>query len=143
MFCKTCGAELREGQNVCTKCGVKAGTGKGFCKFCGAKIMHEEAVICVTCGSMLEEAPICQTNNMTNETAKTDTNTLAGQSKGVILIMAFLFGSIGVHNFMMGEKKRGIVKILTTFLCCGIVGPILAFVDFLKIAFNNYTVKTS
>ena len=39
---------------------------------------------------------------------------------------------------MMGETKKGVVKIIATF-CCGI-GGILALIDLIKIATDKYEV---
>ena len=56
----------------------------------------------------------------------------------MVLICLFL-GGFGVHNFMMGEKKKGIMKIILTF-CCGI-GGILALIDLIKLLTDKYEVE--
>jgi len=62
---------------------------------------------------------------------------LNGQSKTTMAIVCFLLGGFGVHNFMMGETKKGIVKIVTMLVG---VGGILALIDFITILCDKYTV---
>ena len=51
----------------------------------------------------------------------------------------FMFlGGLGIHNFMMGETKKGVFKIIMS-LCCGI-GGIHALIDLIKIAMGSYVV---
>ena len=55
----------------------------------------------------------------------------------MILVCLFL-GGIGVHNFMMGEKKKGIFKIAMAF-CFGI-SSIFALIDLVRICTDKYEV---
>ena len=55
----------------------------------------------------------------------------------LIFICLFL-GCLGVHNFMMGEKKKGIVKIVATYFYG--IGIILNIIDLVKIIKRTYTV---
>lgn len=41
-------------------------------------------------------------------------------------ILTILFGSYGVHNFIQGDAKTGILKIVLAFVTCGIIGFINA-----------------
>ena len=65
-----------------------------------------------------------------------------GQNKWVMALLSCPFllglGCLGIHNFMMGEVKKGIVKIVAS-LCCGI-GAIFALIDFIKILMDKYVV---
>ena len=63
---------------------------------------------------------------------------LGGHDKITLALICFFFGGIGIHNFMMGETKKGIVKIVLS-LCCGI-GAILALIDLIKILTDKYVV---
>ncbi len=122
MYCRNCGAEMNDNQAICLKCGVKTGEGNGFCTNCGNAVAPEAAV-CLNCGVAVK-AP------------KKDGD-LAGQDKVVMLIVCFFLGGLGIHNFMMGEKKKGIFKIILTVVGCGI-GGIFALIDFIKIAIGSY-----
>ncbi len=42
-------------------------------------------------------------------------------------VLALLLGYLGIHKFILGYTKEGIIQILLTF-CCG-VGAIIAFVE--------------
>ena len=42
---------------------------------------------------------------------------------------------------MMGEKKKGIIKIILSFVCG--IGGILALIDFIKILTDTYEVEVS
>lgn len=127
MFCKNCGEALNENQAICLKCGVAVGNGKSFCAHCGQPV-NEGADVCLACGCKVEEEK--------KDEAKGKLN---GQDKIVMALICFFLGAIGIHNFMMGEKKRGILKIILCF-ACGISG-ILALIDFIKILLDKYEVK--
>ena len=126
MYCKNCGEQMNDNQAICLKCGVSAGQGKSFCQTCGLPV-NEEAVVCTSCGCSLE-----------SEQQKAAAY-LNGQDKITMALICFFLGGFGVHNFMMGEKKRGIMKIVFCFLC-GISG-ILALIDLVKILTDKYQVQ--
>ena len=44
-----------------------------------------------------------------------------------------------IHNFMLGETKKGIIKV--ALLCCCGIGYILAIYDFIKILTDSYVVE--
>lgn len=118
MFCRNCGEAMNDNQAICLKCGVKKGVGNNFCANCGAT-MNPGAEICMNCGVAVKKE-----------------GNLNGQDKTVMAVLAILIGGLGIHNFMMGETKKGIVKIVASF-CCGI-GGILAIIDFVKILMGTY-----
>ncbi len=120
MYCKACGEELAPNQAICLKCGVRAGDGNRYCANCGSRMNPEQAA-CLTCGVAVKKR-----------------GDLNGQDKTSLAIICFFLGGLGVHNFMMGETKKGILKIATTF-CFGI-GYILALVDFIKILTDSYVI---
>ncbi len=121
MFCKNCGVAMNDNQAICVACGVKAGTGDRFCHNCGAGLMPG-AVVCTNCGVSTKKAG----------------GDLGGQDKIVMILICLFLGGLGIHNFMMGETKKGVFKIVMS-LCCGI-GGILALIDLIKIAMGSYVV---
>jgi len=122
MFCRNCGEAMNDNQAICLKCGVKAGDGNKFCSNCGKEV-NPNAEVCVSCGVSLK---------------KQAAGNLNGQDKIVMILVCLFLGSIGIHNFMMGETKKGIFKIIMCFVC-GISG-ILALIDLVKIAMGTYVV---
>lgn len=125
MYCKNCGEPLNDNQAICVKCGVKVGTGNKFCANCG-KELPENADVCLNCGVATKKQ-----GGMDGE--------LGGYSKVVMAVICFFLGAIGVHNFILGETKKGIFKIVMS-LCFGI-GAILALIDFVKILIDKYEIN--
>ncbi len=122
MFCKNCGEPMNDNQAICLKCGVKTGEGSTFCANCGNTVAPG-AEVCLSCGVAV----------------KKPTAGLAGHDKVTMALICFFLGGIGIHNFMMGETKKGIVKIVLS-LCVGI-GGILALIDFVRILTDKYEVN--
>ena len=124
MFCKNCGKEMNENQAICLNCGVKTGEGAAFCANCGGAVAPG-AEVCMNCGVAIKQAAAA--------------GNLGGKDKIVMALVAFFVGGIGIHNFMMGETKKGIVKIVFA-LCLPPVAGILALIDFIKILMDKYVV---
>lgn len=129
MFCKNCGEAMNENQAICIKCGVKTGDGNKFCANCGKEVA-ENADVCLSCGVAVKKAG----------------GDLAGKDKIVIALICFFLGSLGIHNFMMGETKKGVFKIILSVpgaLLCGIptvVCGVLVLIEFIKILTDKYVV---
>ena len=121
MYCKNCGEAMNDNQAICLKCGVKVGDGASFCANCGQPIAAN-AEICMSCGVAQKKAG----------------GDLNGQDKIVMILVCLFLGGLGIHNFMMGEAKKGVFKIIMSF-CCGI-GGILALIDLVKICMGTYVV---
>lgn len=119
MYCKNCGEALNANQAICVKCGVKVGDGSAFCANCGQPVAAG-ADVCLSCGAAVKKSG----------------DNLNGQDKIVMILICLFLGSLGIHNFMMGETKKGVFKIIMS-LCCGI-GAILALIDLIKIAMGSY-----
>ena len=48
-----------------------------------------------------------------------------GENKKVIAgVLAIVIGSLGIHKFILGYTKEGIIQIIVTFVTCGIGGLI-------------------
>lgn len=122
MFCKNCGSAMADNQAICLNCGVKTGVGSSFCSNCGNPL-PAGAAVCLNCGVAVKGA---------------SGGDLAGKDKVTIALVCFFLGGLGIHNFMMGESKKGIAKIVASF-CCGL-GSILALIDFIRILMDKYEV---
>ena len=125
MFCRNCGEAMNENQAICLKCGVQAGTGNTYCANCG-KPVNPGASVCLSCGVAIKNA------------VSGNGEYLAGKDKVTMALVCFFLGGLGIHNFMMGETKKGVVKIILS-LCAGL-GGILALIDFIKILMDKYVV---
>ena len=111
---------MNDNQAICLKCGVAVGNGTAFCANCGAHV-NANAVACLSCGCKIAPENAKQFN---------------GQDKLTVALVCFFLGGLGIHNFIMGETKRGILKIVLTVLCG--IGWIWALIDFVKILTDNY-----
>jgi RNA polymerase subunit RPABC4/transcription elongation factor Spt4 len=120
MYCKNCGGFMNDNQAICLNCGVKTGEGMNFCANCGKQV-PPYAEVCLNCGVALKK--------MAN---------YGSYDKITIALICFFLGGLGIHNFMLGESKKGIVKIVLSF-CFGI-GAILALIDFVKILTDKYEI---
>lgn len=123
---------MNDNQAICLNCGVAKDTGNAYCPNCGNAV-DPNAAVCLNCGVALTKPE----ENKANANG-TDSTYLNGQDKVVIALIAFFLGGIGIHNFMLGESKKGIFRIVTS-LCCGI-GGIFALIDFIKILMGTYKV---
>ena len=124
MFCKNCGKEMNDNQAICLNCGVKTGEGSAFCSNCGGAVAPG-AEVCMNCGVAIKKASVAGGIDKDN--------------KMVMALVCFFLGGIGVHNFMLGETKKGIVKIVASICLVGL-GGILALIDFIKILMDKYVV---
>ena len=130
MFCKNCGKFMNDNQAICLNCGVQTGVGNGFCPNCGNPV-DPNAAVCLNCGVAIK-------NQRVNGGTIVTGDYLNGQNKTVIALICFFFGGFGIHNFMMGETKKGVFR-LCMCLVCGL-GGIFALIDFIKILTNTYVV---
>ena len=151
MFCKNCGAAMNPGAAVCTACGVAAGYGAGFCYNCGSAITPGAAV-CLNCGAAVppaapngyaapQGAPGYAPQGAPGYAPAPGVipgTYLNGKDKVTMALICFFLGAVGIHNFMMGESKKGVTRIVAS-LFCGL-GGILALIDFIKILTDKYVV---
>jgi len=125
MFCKNCGEALNDNQAICLKCGVKVGDGNMFCYNCG-KPVDPNGEYCMACGVALKGKGAGASGD------------LGGKDKITMILICLFLGGLGIHNFMMGETKKGIVKIVASL--CFYLGGILALIDLIKICTDKYVV---
>lgn len=123
MYCRNCGEEMNENQAICIKCGVKTGDGDRFCANCD-KEMAANADVCINCGVAAKKSGAA--------------GDLGGHDKIVIILLCLFLGYLGIHNFMMGETKKGVFKIIMSLICG--IGGILALIDLIKIAMGKYVI---
>ena len=125
MYCKNCGEQMNDNQAICIKCGVKVGDGTAFCANCG-NALPENADVCLNCGVA---------------TASANDAYLNGRDRIVIILLCIFLGTLGIHNFVLGETKKGIVKlVLTITACLSIVSVVFWIMDLVKICTDKYVV---
>lgn len=63
------------------------------------------------------------------EGAKETFDNATGENKKVLAgVLAILIGSLGIHKFVLGYNKEGIIQLIATFVTCGIAG-IIPFIE--------------
>ena len=131
MYCKTCGNPMNDNQAICLNCGCATGTGNAYCSNCGGQLAPN-AVVCMGCGVAADYGAAKKAG-----TAIGGDWCPAGKEKIVVILLAFFVGGLGIHNFYLGESKKGILKLLTCWIG---IGSILALIDFIKMLMNTYVV---
>lgn len=103
MYCRNCGNLMDDRAVICVKCGVPVGTGTAYCQNCGVETL-ENAGVCTQCGSiLLKPVP-----------------TGEQKSKMAAALLGIFLGSLGIHNFYLGNKGKAIAQLLITVCTCGL-----------------------
>ena len=80
-------------------------------------------------------------NNLENEVKETTNEfkegwneaTNGGENKKLIAgLLAILIGSLGIHKFILGYNKEGIILLLVTILTCGFGGMITGIIGLVE-----------
>ncbi len=138
MYCKHCGTQLDEGQDICPNCGVVAGNGNHYCKNCG-KSVSEGAAFCANCGEKIR-----QSVNQTQTAVNSNTNSEAAKKlEKRDLVMAIVLsvitcGIYGIYWFIVltddvntlcpeDNDFSGVVYFLLSLVTCGIFSIIWAY----------------
>lgn len=90
--------------NCCPNCGVHDGYGTNYCRACGQPA-EVSAAFCPNCGAALRGP---------NQMAESRKSRLAAGLLGIFL------GGLGIHNFYLGYKGRGILQLALTVMSFGI-----------------------
>ena len=62
---------------------------------------------------------------------------IGGKNKWLMFAIALLVGGFGIHCFMFGETKKGIVRLVSNLLC---LGGLFGLIDAIMIALDKYTI---
>lgn len=108
MFCKLCGKEIPDGQELCEECKAKN----------NENIVVEDTTVNENTTqentTSSEEIPVKEAtvvnNNQTNQNAK---------SKIAAGLLGIFLGSLGIHNFYLGYTGKAIAQLLISLLSCG------------------------
>ncbi|KJD36413.1 hypothetical protein PW52_04400 [Tamlana sedimentorum] len=65
--------------------------------------------------------------------AKETFNEVTGENKKVLAgVLAIIFGSLGVHKFILGYSKEGIIMLAITVITCGIGASIIGLIGLIE-----------
>ena len=146
MNCYKCGAIVPEGTKYCTNCGAdliidqsyKANS--SFASGGGSNKLFEEEQKAEQVNNQENSQGYNQNNNQGYQTYNGRQEPyLAGNDKTLIALLCFFLGGLGVHCFVMGETRKGIIRIVFSLLCG--IGAIFALIDFIMILSDTYVVN--
>lgn len=141
MFCKNCSKELLENETVCSQCNAPKGEGHNYCSNCGTYTPPNQA-FCTRCGEACQTQQTTPVNPMPVYSQPPVMQPPVAQerkSRLAVGLLALVFGSIGIHNFYLGNKSRAYAQLILTlvsFFTCGItaiVSMVWAFVEAIQI----------
>ena len=52
--------------------------------------------------------------------------------RNITAAMAIIFGFLGIHKFVLGYTKEGIIMLAITFVTCGLAGGLTALIGFIE-----------
>lgn len=97
---------------VCTGCGVPRDVGNRFCQNCGQPV-NPDAFACTSCGA--------QVNVSTQPTVDP-----MQKSRIAAGLLGIFLGSLGVHNFYLGNTGKAVAQLLISLLSLGYLSGISA-----------------
>lgn len=106
------------------------------CTHCGAEA-YDYQTICLNCGNKLAKIETVVDEEITQIKV---IKKISAEKKLTVLVLAIAFGYLGAHCFYLGEKKKGIIR-LVLLLIAFPIASILSVIDVIKIIFNKYTVS--
>lgn len=112
MYCKNCGNAMDPNAAICVKCGCAKGVGTAYCPNCGQTV-QPGAAVCTACGCALTAAAPAAGG---------------GKSKLVAGLLGIFLGGWGIHNFYLGNIKKGVLQIVVSLVTCGL-GALWGFIE--------------
>jgi TM2 domain-containing membrane protein YozV len=121
MYCRSCDTELINGAVACTKCGLAPLNGSNFCGSCGQPT-NPDAIMCTSCGAGLTRLPY-------GGVAQSSNRVTAG-------VCGLLLGALGIHKFILGYQKEGIImlliSVLGSFLTFGLSAAVMGIIGLIE-----------
>ena len=111
MFCKSCGKEIPEGQELCDECAAKNAENVVV----EGETVQNNAQENTT---STNEAPAKEATVVNNTNTNTNTNPNA-KSKMAAGLLGIFLGSFGIHNFYLGYTGKALAQLLISLLSCG------------------------
>jgi TM2 domain-containing membrane protein YozV/RNA polymerase subunit RPABC4/transcription elongation factor Spt4 len=107
VFCRNCGKELVETQEICPSCGAQPSAERNFCPACGAQTGPQDEA-CPKCGAKLANA-------IAEE--------ISSKSRLTTTLLAWFLGIFGAHRFYL--RKMGTATLMLLLGIFGIVSYVL------------------
>lgn len=117
MNCRNCGKEVSENAVACMSCGCDPRKGDKYCPNCGAEVSKEQ-IVCVKCGGALKKI--------------TGNESASPKSKVAAAMLAIFLGSLGIHEFYLGNTTSAVIRLCVTILTCGYGGFIMSIISFIE-----------
>ena len=143
MICKYCNSEIPDDASFCPNCGANmkdntsetpnAAERPNMTEQFGAERAQQQAQQNAQQNAR-QEAP--KTSSVI--TKPDGSKSIGTLDKTAAILICLFLGEIGIHNFIFGETKKGIFKIVTTF-CCGL-SFIFMLIDLIKICTDSYVI---
>jgi TM2 domain-containing membrane protein YozV/RNA polymerase subunit RPABC4/transcription elongation factor Spt4 len=95
LFCRTCGNQVLREAYACPSCGAAPMAGHEHCQWCG-EATPATAIVCLACGRALGKTKEGSTNRI------------------LVGVVAIFLGWLGVHKFMLGYNREGILMLLAS-----------------------------
>lgn len=112
MYCKNCGGQINENQDICLSCGASVGKGNSYCRNCGKKI-SEFADICVGCGVFIKKEELdCPVVDENLNKKKSFTRSLSVIPQVLLACLSILF--LMVEAFYKDLYKSGLTSSSST-----------------------------
>ena len=154
MRCKHCSTKITSDHKYCPRCGATLETQKmksssssrnveSRCDFCNGTLKNSEA-FCSHCGKANEayQEPQKKRSDAVSSTISNDSanhyvpstpqyevsTSRPLKSRTVAGLLAIFLGTLGVHNFYLGNTTKAIVQLLVTFFGGAIGGPVIVMI---------------
>ncbi len=138
MYCKNCGGQLNENQEICLACGVATGHGNQYCQNCG-KPVSAEAEFCMNCGAKLRKSAPANANGTASHVNHEALNTI--EQRDLVKAIVFSILTCGIYsiywfivltdevNRLSGHENdvSGGLSFLLTLVTCGIYAYFWAY----------------
>lgn len=67
------------------------------------------------------------------DNAKEAFSSVTGENKKILAgVLAIILGSLGIHKFILGYKKEGIIMLVITLITCGIGGAVTSIIGLVE-----------
>ncbi len=103
-----------------------------FCRNCGYEVKDTD-YICPRCGMRVSDGKFTNVQEVGN-------NSYQPKSKVIAVILAFLLGTFGIHNFYLGYTNKGLIQLLITLISCftlSFISEIWAIIEAIMLLTGN------